>query len=945
MAFTTGNDTNILQSTDSSTMGAGEGNDTYIISGNFIDANQEIRIDDVQGTNTIQLVGGLSIVSSSVTSTAAQLTLSNGAVITLVGADTFSYVVGGDSLTGTGGTTEDYSTFVTNTLGLASVPTDSTPVAGGSVEIGDENSGGTGETFTLTTTQGEVVNGTSGNDTYDASTSGSINGDTITDVSVSDNDVLNATVKGQGVTASVTNVETINLDFQFGSSFDADDIAGASTMNLSSSTSGVTAATLTNVSDAYQITTDGTIESLNVDKDTNLKLSGNTLALDNTSTVADITVESTGSANTLNLAATADFADIEVNGDADLTIKNVGTTDDIKNNLTGNAQLTINIAADANFDGTNAEADLFQITKAYSANTATFVDGANVQLDKTSNDITLKSEEDKTDRTESINVTATADGNIGFIRTSNAGDFEAVNFTAAGNTQTVEFAALAAGNNQFNIDGTGDLTLSLGTTTSQSIDASGLTGSLTINDIDEAAGSGGGVLGGSGNDSFKLGAAVTADLDILGGAGNDTITLNNDVDSSTAAVVAAGGEGDDTITLTGATAAMGGSTLTIQGDAGADSLTVNGVVGTGTAGTVAVDGGADADTLLLGTSLNMSAAAILSVKGGAGDDTMILATGSAGVLAGSVTFDGGDGTDTLTLAAATTTVSATASVKFADLEEVILDAKAGTSSSSNKTLIFNSDGVISGDLNLVGKNDSDTNSIVVRILEGTDLAVDLTNVNITTSGLDALQILGSAATAASIKGSEAGEQIISFAASAGSIKGNGGDDIIVVDTADVDATFKLTGGEGNDIFRLTNTIAATDTNAATVDAGTQTAGYVTVAAAASSTAADIQIQDFEDGSDLIDLSSLITATFTSLGAGTAVNGQLEVVEKTSITTASAVADNELWFATSYNSLTNLTTLNVVFDANSDAATTADQAVQIDLVGDHTDLALADFVLL
>ena len=60
-------------------VGKGQGNDTYILSNSLIDPDTQITISDVEGSNSIQLIGGLSIVSSIVSDDTAQLTLSNGA--------------------------------------------------------------------------------------------------------------------------------------------------------------------------------------------------------------------------------------------------------------------------------------------------------------------------------------------------------------------------------------------------------------------------------------------------------------------------------------------------------------------------------------------------------------------------------------------------------------------------------------------------------------------------------------------------------------------------------------------------------------------------------------------------------------------------------------------------------------------------------------------------
>lgn len=77
--------------------GKGEGNDIYVLSSNLIDTNAQITISDTQGSNSLQLIGGLNIASSIVASDTVQLTLSNDAVVTVLGAGSMSYTLGGGS--------------------------------------------------------------------------------------------------------------------------------------------------------------------------------------------------------------------------------------------------------------------------------------------------------------------------------------------------------------------------------------------------------------------------------------------------------------------------------------------------------------------------------------------------------------------------------------------------------------------------------------------------------------------------------------------------------------------------------------------------------------------------------------------------------------------------------------------------------------------------------
>ncbi|HBT87669.1 Calx-beta domain-containing protein [Desulfobacter sp.] len=134
VSFTQGNDF-IVPTEDAQTYLGGAGNDTYMLSDATIAANSTIVIQDTEGTNTIQLVGGLSITSSLVTSNALELTLSNGAKVQILGADSFGYDVGGNALAGVDGTDQTFTELVENTLGTTVPATGSS--TGGAVEVPD----------------------------------------------------------------------------------------------------------------------------------------------------------------------------------------------------------------------------------------------------------------------------------------------------------------------------------------------------------------------------------------------------------------------------------------------------------------------------------------------------------------------------------------------------------------------------------------------------------------------------------------------------------------------------------------------------------------------------------------------------------------------------------------------------------------------------------------
>jgi hypothetical protein len=167
MAFTEGKDLNVLQASDTAVLGAGKGDDKYVLTPAGLTAGQSITISDALGDNTLQLIGGLTIASSKVSANAIQLTLSNGAIVNILGSDAFKFEIGGNPLIGTPGTIQNFTQFVTTSLGLAAVPTGSV-VADGSTNVavrddGTTTSGGTTTpgttTFALTAAATSMTEG------------------------------------------------------------------------------------------------------------------------------------------------------------------------------------------------------------------------------------------------------------------------------------------------------------------------------------------------------------------------------------------------------------------------------------------------------------------------------------------------------------------------------------------------------------------------------------------------------------------------------------------------------------------------------------------------------------------------------------------------------------------------------------------------------------------
>ena len=115
-------DFKFVQRTSPDVLGAGAGDDTYILSSGTLNGSEEITISDGLGTNRVQLVSGLEIAESEVAANALKLVLGNGSEITVLGADEFRYEAGANVVAGETATNVDFDTFVSETLGVE-VPT------------------------------------------------------------------------------------------------------------------------------------------------------------------------------------------------------------------------------------------------------------------------------------------------------------------------------------------------------------------------------------------------------------------------------------------------------------------------------------------------------------------------------------------------------------------------------------------------------------------------------------------------------------------------------------------------------------------------------------------------------------------------------------------------------------------------------------------------------
>jgi hypothetical protein len=146
------NDTILLDTRSPSYVGAGQGDDIYVLDASRLTSGKRITISDIQGSNILQLVEGLSVAQSQVTSDALKLTLNNGAQLTVLGADAFRYDLGGDASAGINHYPFSYGAFVNGVLKVVMPTTTRVIATGDPVVISSVTEDGMVQALQMTTT-------------------------------------------------------------------------------------------------------------------------------------------------------------------------------------------------------------------------------------------------------------------------------------------------------------------------------------------------------------------------------------------------------------------------------------------------------------------------------------------------------------------------------------------------------------------------------------------------------------------------------------------------------------------------------------------------------------------------------------------------------------------------------------------------------------------------
>jgi hypothetical protein len=545
----------------------------------------------------------------------------------------------------------------------------------------------------LTSTDGDSLVGTAGDDYIDGTTVGTLSdNDVIIDSTTTDNDLLKATVTSAGVKARLQDVENVNITGKYVTTgFDLTNTTGAKVLTLDTDLSGGTATVLAaNSINAEKIVagsnigtlkvtslSSGTRDTVTVDSgDANTTLTGNTggadkydVSLASGKTLTLATMDSAGDA--VSVEAAGDFTLVSSTGGANLgvTINNNSTgaitvteadTAQMAKTLTlsGNA-ITINATNSLAVDGlaatSSATDSTIKLTDTSTATTlglnnavVTTVDVAGdiantnvVALTVNEGSIVALSKDSTTSFALTLDIDNASTATFGtgtLLLNANASQTtNALKTSTHVDTVLVKAGALAdsaTGNHQ--IVTINELSLNGATKTVVADGANDLTiSTLTSTNTGTVALGTSDVVTATGMTGDLTISTFSQDAKVYGGSGNDSFTANVAKIFEIHA-----GAGDDIIDLStiGAATVLGAAGSTLYGDAGNDTIT------TTTSGATTVDAGAGDDTI--------NALAADTITTGAGADTVTSAVNVNYTVSDISTTD-----DTLVITGSATTAS------------------------------------------------------------------------------------------------------------------------------------------------------------------------------------------------------------------------------------------------------------------------------------------------
>ena len=824
-------------------VGKGAGDDTYILSPELIDAGAQITITDAAGANTIQLIGGLEITASQTAATAIQLTLSNGAVVTVLGADSYTFALGGNPLTGEApNATTDFAgmvdlldstpAFTVNGAPTVDITTDNAEAVLAAVKAVDASA----------STVQEVADNAAAAATTAATTAALTDADGVVhadvDAAITSNDTA---ISDAATTAALTDGDGVVHA----------DVDAAITSNDTAISDAATTAALTDADGVVHASVDAAMDAADDDEQAQLDADAAELAAAGFADLTDLinaytdliapkalTFSST-SAETLNggvgddtfTGSGANYTNADVARDTSSTdndTANITVTTDITPNIAGveNVNLTINssttkIVTASSLSGvdtlTLTRGDvtvgdaIISGNKAHDINALDASDVANVVIAGTATSVTL-------DQSTKAGVDLNADVASGSVTVIGAATVNAAG-AGAGDTVTVEAmenaeagsAALALVENAKAV--TINTNAASVTVIDSSADGNDFTGAITVTANNASSVNVDNITGGGSVTATRDGADITvADIDASGvtitaGSGTatntSTITLDGSAATTTAvdvATVSASGE-YTTLVLGGAQAI---DTINLSGNGAAVTYTVT---GTTLPTTYAASG--DHAVTLAGNESVFSGAVISGVA------VIDLTAGTAGAIdaadwsAGKVDlgFDNNAGAGNAITVGSDVTYEVTS-------DQTGLDFDFATGANGNVTIIAGDDNGTSTAVGTITTAALDANAGATST--GTlTIEASIANVSGSTLTVGALQevvITGDedvsftgVVTAASVDASESSGIITMTGLTSGvdSVTTGSGADVITVNDATTD--HQVTTNAGNDTVTITAT--------------------------------------------------------------------------------------------------------------------------------------------
>ena len=778
------------------------GDDTYIIS-NSIAANAAITIVDTSGANKIQLVDGLSVASTKFAADAAQLTLSNGAVVTINGASNFDFDLGGNATSGTSGSVTDFAGFAAG-AGVASLPASGSVDGASNVSVsGSAWSSGTGGTFTVSKSSSSVDEGSevtftitagaavSSDTNFSWTVIGDSNGSTVDKASTTDVDVLSGTATIAAGSTSTT--------FSVKASSDAI-VEGVEGIKVSVFDSNSTALS----SDVILVNNAGssaTSQSFTLTAGVNEFTGGS----GNDSFDASFTAGSLNDFDVLDGDAGVDTltAKFDVSNDAGLAvipqISNIEQLQVTNSDTSSNTDLlTVNLA------GISGLTKLMNTT---SSDNVTFADVENmVSLDLKSAAGTTTVDFQKgalSGAADNLVITVKGTNGTTIALTDN-------DSLQGNNVETITIDSLSVANTIADLDSTGVATSALVVTGDKkltitaaldaevlSVDASANTGGLVLTNSPTFANAT--ITGSAAADTIDAPTGVTA---ITGGAGNDYVTFDATL---TAADTFDGGDGVDTVKINGGNLTQ---TSVVGGLSNVEILELS------TAHTISLESNISPTTFDFGTNetnqvLNLldGYTAATTVKLGAdatnADKIVNTANVDLTITANSTSYDettsvtGGTGTDSISIlntAAGQVDLTATTgvdSITFTDYTAGV-DVELDTHS-------YTLDSVAFAKVLTIDASSMDAGEVFTLTGDAT-----VTKMDVTAGGGDDLLVLG---TLADTVDGGAGNDSVTGTAGANTISLGAGNDTLLAGTGGEN----VDGGAGNDLFTLAGNLNSGDT--------------------------------------------------------------------------------------------------------------------------------------